>query len=180
MGEIKSTWDIVMEKTKGLKISSGDRERIKRGELASRVNAIFHRYMDTQGNHAYLKKELEGLGVEEREVVKRELLLQLLDAIDLSGDNAKVITGIETLRGKPVAKTVEKLHLLASEYKTSREEKYREIEGIFLRRLSTMGISGSAVEPNLERKGEWTDAMEGLQRDYGNRLEALKEELLSS
>lgn len=180
MGEIKSTWDIVMEKTKGLKISSGDRERIKRGELTSRVNAIFHRYMGTQGNHAYLKKELEGLGVEEREVVKRELLLQLLDAIDLSRDNRKVITGIETLKGKPVAKSAENLTLLAPEYKASMEETYTEIGGIFLRRLADMGISGSAVEPNLEGKREWSDAMEGLQRDYGNRLEALKEELLNS
>jgi hypothetical protein len=180
MGEIKSTWDIVMEKTKGLKISSEDRERIKRGELASRVNAIFHGYMDTQGNRAYLKRELEGLGVEEREVVTRELLLQLLDAIDLSRDNGKVITGIETLKGKPVAKTVERLTLLASEFKASMEEKYTEIEGIFLRRLADVGISGSAVEPGLEGRREWTDAVEGLQRDYGNRLEALKEELLNS
>jgi len=73
MGEIKSTWDIVMEKTKGLKVTSRDRERIKKGELNSRINAIFHRYMDAQGNEAYLQKELEGLRVEEKEVAKREL-----------------------------------------------------------------------------------------------------------
>jgi hypothetical protein len=180
MGEIKSTWDIVMEKTKGLKISSGDRERIKRGQLASRANNIFHRYMDTQGNPAYLQKELQGLGVEEREVVRRELLLQLLDAIELSRDNRKVITGIETLKGKPVTKTVERLNLLASEYRASMDEKSTEIGGIFLHRLADRGISGSAVVPSLEGKREWTDAMEGLQRDYGNRLEALKEALLSS
>lgn len=95
MGEIKSTWDIVMEKTKGLKVTSRDRERIKKGELTSRINAIFHRYMDAQGNEAYLQKELEGLRVEEKEVAKRELLLMLLDAIDLSKDSGKTITGID-------------------------------------------------------------------------------------
>ena len=180
MGEIKSTWDIVMEKTKGLKVTSRDRERIKKGELTSRIHAIFHRYMDAQGNQAYLKRELEGLQEEEREVVKGELLLQLLDVIDLSKDNRKVITGIEILKGKPVVKILERLHLLVSEYKASRDERAREIEGIFRRRLAAMGISGSAVQPSLEGKRDWIEAMEGLQRDYGNRLEALKEELLNS
>jgi hypothetical protein len=42
-----------------------------------------------------------------------------------------------------------------------------------------MGISGSAVEPSLEGKKEWIEAMEGLERDYGKRLGALKEELLN-
>ncbi len=180
MGEIKSTWDIVMEKTKGLKISSRDRERIRKGELTSRIHAIFHKYMDAQGNQAYLKRELEGLRGEERKVVERELLIQLLDTIDLSKDNRTVITGIETIKGKPVAKTLEKLNLLASGYKAARDERAREIEGVFRRRLAAAGISGSAVQPSLEGKRDWIEAMEGLHRDYGNRLEALKEELLNS
>ena len=180
MGEIKSTWDIVMEKTKGMGITSRDRERIKGEELTSKIHTIFHRYMDAQGNQEYLKKELEGLRVEEREVVKRELLLQLLDAIDLSKDNGEIITGIETMKGKAVAKILEKLHLLASEYKASRDKRAREIEEVFRRRLTAMGISGSAVQPTLDGKREWIEAMEGLQGDYGNRLEALKEELLNS
>ncbi len=180
MGKIKSTWDIVMEKTKGMKVTSGDRERIKKEERTSRVNAIFHRYMDVQGNQPYLQKEIEGLQVEEREVVKGELLLLLLDALDLAKDNRRVVTGIETLKGKPVAKTLEKLHLLVSEYKASRDDRAREIEGIFRRRLADMGISGSAVQPSLEGKRDWIEALERLRRDYGNRLEALKKELLNS
>ncbi len=180
MGEIKSTWDIVMEKTRGLEITSRDRERIKKGELTSRINAIFHRYMDAQGDHEYLKKELEVLRGDEREVAEKELLLQLLNTIDLSKDNSMIITGIETLKGKSVARTLEKLHLLASEYKASRNERAREIEGIVHRRLAGVGISGSAVQPSLEGQRDWIEVMKGLQRDFGNRLEALKEELLNS
>jgi hypothetical protein len=180
MGEIKSTWDIVMEKTRGLEITSRDRERIKKGELTSRINAIFHRYMDAQGDHEYLRKELDGLRGDEREVAEKELLIQLLDTIDLSKDNGMIITGIETLKGKSVARTLEKLHLLASEYKASRDERAREIEGIVRRRLAAAGISGSAVQPSLEGQRDWIEVMEGLQRDFGNRLEALKEELLNS
>ena len=41
MGKIKSTWDIVTEKTKGMKVTSGDRERIKKEERTSIVNATF-------------------------------------------------------------------------------------------------------------------------------------------
>ncbi len=180
MGEIKSTWDIVMEKTKGLEITSRDREIIKKRDLTSRINAIFHRYMDAQLDNEYLKKELKRLRGDEREVAERELLIQLLDSIDLSIDNGMIITGIEILKGKSAARTLEKLHLLASEYKASRDERAREIEGILRRRLAAAGISGSAVQPSLEGKREWIEVMEGLQRDFGNRLETLKEELLNS
>lgn len=178
MGKIKSTWDIVMEKTKGLEITSKDREQIKRAELNARIHAIFNRYMDSQGNRQYLKDELEGLR-EEREVVKRELLLQLMDSIDLAKDNGRAIAGIEALKGEKVAKVLRKLRLLTSEYRSSREKKAREIEEVLRQTLAAMGISGSAVEPSLEGKREWIEAMERLERDYGKRLGVLKEELLN-
>jgi len=180
MGEIKSTWDIVMEKTRSMEITSRDRERIKKEELTSRINAIFHRYMDAQGDHEYLKKALEGLWGDEREVAEKELLTQLLNTIDLSKDNSTIITGIETLKGKSVARTLEKLHLLALEFKAARDERAREAEGIVRGRLAAAGISGSAVQPSLEGKRDWIEVMEGLERDFKNRLEALKEELLNS
>jgi len=178
MGEIKSRWDIVLEKTKTLEITSKDREQIKRAELNAKIHAMHNRYMDSQGNREYLKNELEGLREEEREVVKRELLLQLMDSIDLAKDNGKAIAGIETLKGEKASKVLRKLCLLTSEYGSSREKKAREIEDVLRQTLAAMGISGSAVEPSLEGKKEWIEAMEGLERDYGKRLGALKEELL--
>ena len=180
MGEIKSTWDIVMEKTKGLEISSKEKEQIKRAEVTSRVHAIFNRYMDAKGNEKYLRADLGGLREEVREAVERGLLVQLMDSIDLSKDNGKAIAGIKALKGKRIAKIVEEIRLLASEYNASREKKAREIEEAFRQKLAAMGILGSAVQPSLEGKRKWIEVVEGLQRDYGNRLEALKEELLSS
>ena len=180
MGGIKSTWDIVLEKTKGMEITSGDRERIKREGLTSKIHAIFHTYMDSRGKQVSLKRELEGLRVEEREIIERELLFKLVDAVDLSKDNGKVMRGIEAVKGKAVAKPLEKLRLLTSEFKASRDEKARQIEEVFRRRFADMGISGSAVQPRLEGQEEWVEAMKRLQRDYGNRLKVLKGELLNS
>jgi len=179
MGEIKSRWDIVLEKTKTLEITSKDREQIKRAELNAKIHAMHNRYMDSQGNREYLKNELEGLREEEREVVKRELLLQLMDSIDLAKDNGKAIAGIETLKGEKAARVLRKLRLLTSKYRSSREKTAREIVEVLRQTLAAMGISGSAVEPSLEGKKEWIEAMEGLERDYGKRLGALKEELLN-
>ncbi len=179
MGEIKSTWDIVMEKTKALEITSKDKEQIKWAELNARIHAIFNRYMDSQGNRECLKEELEGLREEDREVARRELLLQFMDSIDLAKDNVKAIVGIGTLKGEKVAKVLEKLRLLTSEYRSSREKKAKEVEEVLGQRLAAMGISGSAVEPSLEGKREWIEAMEGFERDYAKRLGALKEELLN-
>ena len=179
MGEIKSTWDIILEKTKILEITSKDREQIKRAELNVKIHAILNRYMNSQGNRERLKDELEGLREEEREVVKRELLLQLIGSIELAEDNGKAIAGIETLKGEKAAKVLRKLRLLTSEYRSSRENKAREIEEVFRHTLAAMGISGSAVEPSLEGKKEWVEATEGLKQDYGKRLRALKEELLN-
>jgi hypothetical protein len=179
MGEIKSTWDIVMEKTKGQEITSKDREQIKRAELNARIHGILNRYMDSRGNRECLKGELERLGEEEREVVEKELLFQLIDSIDLAEDNGRLIAGIETLKGEKAAKVLEKLHLLISEYRSSREKKAREVEEALRQRLAAMKISGSAVEPSVEGKREWIEAMEGFEQDYAKRLGPLKKELLN-
>lgn len=176
MGEIKSTWDIVMEKARDVKITPVDREKIKDEERTSRINTVFHRYMDGGECREYLQKELRKLGGMEREIFQRELLARFLASIDLSTDNRKAITGIGILKGK----AMEKLHHLILEFATSRDERAREVEGILLKRVAARGISGSAVQPRLEGQKEWIDAMEGLQREYGNRLEALKIELLKS
>ena len=88
--------------------------------------------------------------------------------------------GIEAVKGKPVAKTLKKLRLLASEFRAARDERAKQIEEVFRRKFADMGISGSAVQPRLEGKEEWVEAMEGLQRDYENRLKVLKGELLDS
>jgi hypothetical protein len=180
MGEIKSTWDIVMEKTRDAKITPGDREKIKDEERTSRINTVFHRYMDGGEGREYLQKELRKLEGVEREIFQRELLTRFLASLDLSTDNRKAIAGIGILKGKSIGKAMEKLHQLILAFTTSRDERAREFEGILLKRLAARGISGSAVQPRLEGQKEWIDAMKGLQGEYGNRLEALKIGLLKS
>ena len=132
MGEIKSTWDIVMEKTRDVKITPGDRETIKAEERTSRINTVFHRYMDGGEGREYLQKVLGGLEAVEKEIFQRELLARLLAAIDLSRDNRRAIAGIGALKGKPIAGPLEKLHHLIPEYTTARDERAREVKGILL------------------------------------------------
>ena len=46
MGEIKSTLDLVMEKTKHLSLSDEEKQSQKKAELEKRVNGLLQKYQD--------------------------------------------------------------------------------------------------------------------------------------
>ena len=50
MGKIRSTLDIVMDRTKNLSMTSEERENLKRKELSDTVRAWVQRYLDGKMN----------------------------------------------------------------------------------------------------------------------------------
>ena len=62
MGEIKSTLDIIMEKTKGLTMSEEEKEAFQKKETEGKVRGFLQRYLDCVIDLERLKAELLGLG----------------------------------------------------------------------------------------------------------------------
>ena len=61
MGEIKSTLDIVLEKTKHLKLSQDEKRAQKSKEFEKRLMGLLQKYLDQLLNLHQLQKELNRL-----------------------------------------------------------------------------------------------------------------------
>jgi hypothetical protein len=59
MGEIKSTLDLVLEKTKNLTLSSEEKETQKRKEIENRIKGMVQKYQDGILSQNQLKTDYE-------------------------------------------------------------------------------------------------------------------------
>ena len=177
MGEIKSTLELAMERTKKVAISEKEKEAIKQKEILQKAASLFHRYREGHHSLNEVLKEIEKMEEKTAATVKEFLLAQWIDALSLDDENERTLKGVESLKRRSIAEVKQKLHHLVSQYQTEKE-KARERVGVqLIEGLKQEGIWGSAVEPKLEGSELWKKEDENLNRSYLIRLDEIKEQL---
>lgn len=149
MAEIKSTLDLIMEKTKGLTLSPKEREEIRREEWLKKARGWIQKFLDGWVDMARVKDEL--FSQEAPAGWKKNLQPEIVGALEPAGDNEKrfeLITGLLELPCEPFLKILKVCNQKVE------QEKIRLMEQL-INRLSDQGISGSAVVPNLDRDSSW-------------------------
>lgn len=149
MAEIKSTLDLIMEKTKGLTLSPKEKEEIRREEWLKKAKGWVQKFLDGWVDMAKVKEEL--FSKEAPAGWKKYLQPEIIGALEPEGDNEKrleLITGLLEMPGEPFLKI-----LKVCNQKVERE-KIRLTDQL-INQLSEQGISGSAVVPNLDRDSSW-------------------------
>ncbi len=71
MGEIKSTMDIIMEKTKGLTMSEEEKAEYKQQELTGKVRGLIQKFLDGILDLDRLKVEVAALSGIQEDAVNR-------------------------------------------------------------------------------------------------------------
>jgi hypothetical protein len=87
MSEIKSTLDLVMEKTRHLTMSQEEKEAQKRIEANRRLQGLLQKYQDNLLKKENLKKELDSLKIAYELDVDEMLADLLLNNLKLDRDN---------------------------------------------------------------------------------------------
>lgn len=169
MGEIKSTIDLVLEKTRGLTLSSEDKQKIAQKELEKKIQGLISRYLDQLIPMSRLAQEMEKMAGIEKDLSVRLLKRHLLAHLDFDRDNSRILSALEEVAGVNTASLV----ALQEEYQSEKEEAKKGITEKSLERLQERGISGSAVIPNLGKDPNWTQFLEGLHKRYQERLEPM-------
>ena len=77
MGEIKSTIDIIMEKTKGMTMSEDEKQEIKKKELTGKIRGLIQRFMDGVINLDGLKIEIASIEEDQVEIVREAVMNEL-------------------------------------------------------------------------------------------------------
>jgi hypothetical protein len=169
VGEIKSTIDLVLEKTRDLSLSSEEREKIAQKDLERKLRGLITRYLDQRIPLSRLTEEMERMAGTERDLSVRLLKRQLLAHLDLDRDNSSVLSALEEVAGVDTASLV----ALQEEYRLEKEGAKKAITEKSLERLKERGVSGPAVVPNLGKDPRWTQSLEGLHKRYRERLEPM-------
>ena len=207
MGELKSAWEIARRKAEKLGKLSAEELRQQREENCRQIGeAIARKYLDGP-DRLNLDGELEKQPEEDRGLIKRAILAQLIEAMDLrfftsfrmtggplrmtdktvgmtdepfrmTGGAEKVIEGIARLEPESGA-VIEQLRQLLQEYEAATRQTRHDIESKSREALHRLRISGTAVgDINVEAMPQWQEEWHRLRAPFEPRLEGLKQELV--
>ena len=149
MGEMKSAWEIAMEKTANLKKASPEelRER-KEEEYASIAQSLAERLLrGLEGRHFEI--ELEKHPSEDHALLKRRVISRLVESIDLADNDMSqdALAAIRYLRREAADQAAEdRITQLLDEHERAREQLKQDLEKGVSERLAKLGISGSALD----------------------------------
>lgn len=167
MGEIKSTLEIVMEKTKALKITSEEKTKFKRREMEGRIKGLVQKFLDSFLSLDTFKMEIAAIGKGQEDILRQIITEESASRIKLKENNDPIfkildsITGIDTSPAKKVLADFE-----------HRFEKYRSAHEKRLgKELREKGIFGSAVIPNLNTDWKWNNRSSELKETFQKQIE---------
>ncbi len=164
MGEIKSTLDLIMEKTKNLTMSSEEKKEIRRQEWLKKARGWIQKFLDDLADTRRVKTEL----LEKEPISGWEKILkkELVEGLDPEGNNEKRFELIKILLALPSEPYRE---VLAS-FTQQVEQQKDYFADALKEQLSVQGISGSAVVPNLEPDPSW-------KHFYEQEIQACRDEI---
>jgi len=169
MAKIKSTLDLVMERTRNLSMSEEERESLHMKEWRDSARGLVQKLIDNRVSLSELGSSLKsqpGRTTAFRDILRDELI----GHIDPDSDNAPIFQALDEVLGLDVGEIREtiatyraRFDLLRNEH---RERRRSELEG--------MEISGTAVMPNVEHDGAWKAAAKELREEFIARTSTLR------
>jgi hypothetical protein len=169
MAEIKSTLDIIMEKTKGLTMTDEEKRELKRKEIAGKVKGLIQKFSDGLIDPEGLKMELATLGKGNEDMLRRIIMEEIGGRIKPEGDNKPLLEILEAVTGMnivPIRKMLIDLERNLEKERAAHEKGLKK-------RLKKKGISGSAVIPNVDADSQWRDYVSKLNETFRKEVEGL-------
>ena len=169
MAEIKSTLDIIMERTKNLTMTDREKASFRRKEAEGKVKGWIQKYEDGVIGLGALRSEFKKEQTEYPEV-HHILRSQLIGCLRLTGDNGKILRLLEEVLGisTNTIKDMIQSHKHGMEIlRSSRIESLGE-------ELKKRQIYGSAVVPNPDRDGYLQESILKAESELRKRLKSLE------
>lgn len=177
MGEIKSSLELALERTKGLKISEKEREEIKRKEIVQKAESLAHRYREGSITIKEIQKEMERMEKKRATEIENHLIDHWLQGLSLTLRDERILDGIEALRNQPMDEIKREFRNLIVSYQEEKENTKQKLRTIILEGLKKEGFDGSAVDPCIESSPLWEKESLRIEQSYQEGLEKLKERL---
>jgi hypothetical protein len=167
MGEIRSTLDIIMEKTKGLTMSEDEKAELQHREMAGKIKGLILKFFDGVIDLDRLRIEAAAIKGESQQMFDQLIKEELINRIELEGNNAPVFAVLEGVTGTDTAPIRE----ILIDFQRRLERERDLAEGSLKEILHEKAIWGSAVSPNLDADPEWRDYVSKLNRTFREEVE---------
>lgn len=174
MAEIKSTLDLVMEKTRNLKFSAEEKRAARLEEAQKAFNGLLQKHLDQELTLEALQTGLADVVCKHDLDDSGVLRKVVLDRLNLETLQAPLLDVLERVFGCKI----EPLRVLAGDYQaemTQRADDRRRELAAFLK--TQRQVWGSAVTPNLEGDNKWRDEAATMHELFTMKLEKEKQRL---
>lgn len=164
MPEIKSTLDLVMERTRHLTLSEEEKKAAQREEQLKKVPGYAQRFSEGLWNRDRLKKELDQVPDEFREEVIRQLIRHFLSELGLEEKDRKSLEGLQYLAQDKDRIWVNQIGEVITSFEKAEKEQLPALEERMKAELSALGIGGSAVVVRGDTAPQWKTQKLDFQR----------------
>ena len=174
MGEIKSTLDLVMEKTKNLTFSVEEKQAQKQKETESRIKGLLQKFQDGLLAKDQLKTDYKSLKKDSDLSDDVPMINEIFSRLDPNRDNQHLLELLgECCRVNPAAiRTI--IDDCRSAYLKAAGGRKAQLKEDLAR---TYAVSGTAVVPNLEADAQWHSEEAGLRHRFEGLLKHEKDRL---
>jgi hypothetical protein len=166
MAEIKSTLDIIMEKTKGLTMTEEEKETFRKKETERKVRGLLQRFLDGFIDAERLKDEIGSLGEKRYAIAREALLRECMGRIEPGADNTILLDALENAVGLDIA-PIQKVIL---DYNQDLEQQKMDRKQVLQKNLQGLGVSGTAVIPNIDTDEEWIRYLSEMKKGFQEKL----------
>ena len=176
MAEIKSTLDLVLEKTRHLSLSSREKREITKQELEKRIKGMLQKYQDGILTPAELETEYRSIAEEDIQTADRVLVEEIVGRLDLRENNAPLFEALTQIAGFDTAGLESVADESRDAYRLAAERRSMDLKNMLSRDYR---ISGSAVVPNLAVDEPWQRQEREIAAGFKNSLDHEREEMLT-
>ena len=172
MGDIKSTLDLVMERTRHLSLSAEEKEAQRRADVEKRLQGLLQQFADESRPAEDVMDRIAALQ-EEMQVTDPALPAEaVLRRVDPDGENGPLLDLLERLAPERCAA----LKTLLAEHRKHQTERL-QAAGTTLQAMLARdhGITGSAVVPNPLKTAAVRHDLEALREETRSAVAALGE-----
>ena len=171
MGEIRSTIDLMMERTRGMSLSSQEKDDLKREELAGRAKGFRLRLAESTIGIEEILSAIAEESAEDGKQLEAMLWNELVESLP---DDRTALMFLELMERLPQAKSkTAVIGEIRSSMKGLGEIKAKDrkkIAALERKKLASFGISGTAVVPKLSDE-------QGAGPQAAAKMEAFKRQL---
>ena len=176
MGEIKSTLDLVMEKTKNLSLSNEEKLEQKNEEIGSRIRGLLQKFKDQALSADNLKSEYQKLQSDYNLSTNAHLIKEICRQIELGKDNHVLFELLAWFKVMDIEGITSVLHEFDDVIKAAARERSKVLSD---KLAEVHFISGPAVVPNLEADNAWREQVGEIRAKFEPLLNQAKTNLLT-